>query len=312
MTVAAAASVGDDLAKAVVAELGDDAPTLVARLVAMAFAARFTTAISDGGFLQLALWAERTCERYGAFDGVAPLLANACGATRRVMRARRLSSASLESDLTALDAAIGAKLAERARARSCDSRAPSDGIDSTIAAFLLTLDHADPLSAEHSRAVSLWCRRLARRMNLSDERALFVSRGGLLHDVGKSTTPREILLAPRSLTDAEFAIIRDHASAGAAMVSEIERLRPFTPMVRSHHERLDGKGYPDRLSASDISLDVRIVTVADCFNAMIGRRPYRPPMSPAAAIDQLTKHTGTQFDPLVVEAMIDVVEHPDD
>ena len=116
MTVAAAASVGDDLAKAVVAELGDDAPTLVARLVAMAFAARFTTAISDGGFLQLALWAERTCERYGAFDGVAPLLANACGATRRVMRARRLSSASLESDLTALDAAIGAKLAERARA----------------------------------------------------------------------------------------------------------------------------------------------------------------------------------------------------
>lgn len=312
MTVAAAASVRDDLARAIVEELGDDSPTLVARLIAMAFAARFTAAISDGGFLQLALWAVRTCERYGAVDGIAPLLANACTVTRRLMRARHMSSASLESDLTTLDAAIAAKLAEPVRSGDAGRRTPSDGIDGTIAAFLVKLDDADPLSAEHSRAVSLWCRRLARRMNLSEERGIFVSRGGLLHDVGKTTTPRDILLAPRSLTDAEFAIIQDHASAGAAMVSEVERLRPFMPMVRSHHERLDGKGYPDRLAGGDISLDVRIVTVADCFNAMIGRRPYRQPMSPASAIDQLTKHSGTQFDPLVVEAMIDVVEHPDD
>ncbi len=106
--------------------------------------------------------------------------------------------------------------------------------------------------------------------------------------------------------------MRDHASAGAAMVREVERLWPFIPMVRSHHERLDGKGYPDRLSAEDISLDVRIVTVADCFNAMIGRRLYRAPLSPAVALDQLMKHRGTQFDPLVVDAMIDVVEHPDE
>jgi HD-GYP domain-containing protein (c-di-GMP phosphodiesterase class II) len=134
----------------------------------------------------------------------------------------------------------------------------------------------------------------------------------MLHDVGKTTTPREILLAPRSLSDAEFAIMRDHAASGEAMVAEIERLRPFRPLVRRHHERLDGKGYPDRLAAADIPLSVRIVTVADCFNAMIGRRPYRLPLSPAAALDQLVKNRETQFDALVVEAMIDIVEHPDD
>jgi HD-GYP domain-containing protein (c-di-GMP phosphodiesterase class II) len=94
------------------------------------------------------------------------------------------------------------------------------------------------------------------------------------------------------------------------MLVAVERLRPFEVAARSHHERLDGKGYPDRLEACDIPPMVRIVTVADCFNAMIGRRPYRLPLSPANALDQLTRHTGTQFDPAVVEAMIDIVERP--
>jgi putative nucleotidyltransferase with HDIG domain len=278
----------------------------------MAFAERLAGVHDGHGVLQLSQWAERTCERYGEFPTVALLLRNACSAARKVLGDAGVLSNSLESDLHVIDLAIASKLASCAPAEEEDAGLDSDGIDATIAAFLMSLDEADPLTAEHSRAVSLWARRLARRLSLPDQQCTHVARGGLLHDVGKKTTPREILLAPRALSDEEFATMRDHASAGAAMVREVERLWPFIPMVRSHHERLDGKGYPDRLSAEDISLDVRIVTVADCFNAMIGRRLYRAPLSPAVALDQLMKHRGTQFDPLVVDAMIDVVEHPDE
>ncbi len=300
-----------EFAAAFVAET-DAQPTVMVHLVAMAFAERLDDARSGSGSLQLAQWAQGACERYGAFPNIAALLRAACPVAQRELRRRKLGSDSLESDLQALERAIATKLSELKAAGDPQTHVMSDGIDESIGAFLVRLDDTDPLSAEHSRAVSLWCRRLALRLGLPEEQRLFVARGGLLHDVGKTLTPREILLAPRMLTEAEFATMRDHTTAGAAMVREVERLRPFAPLVASHHERPDGKGYPDRLAGDEITVDVRIVSVADCFNAMIGRRPYRQAMSPSLALDQLVKHRETQFDPLVVEAMIDVVEHPED
>lgn len=292
--------------------VGSDHATLVVQLVATAFASRVVDAQFGRGALQLANWVGTSCERYGSYHGVSTLLVSACSTASRILRRNDALAPWLERDLETLHDVIERQLIRFTLAEPENPHTINDNIDAAIATFLVTLDLADPLSAEHSRAVSLWSRRLSKRMNLSEAQATFVSRGGLLHDVGKSRTPTAILTAPRALTMEEFAVMRDHASLGAAMVHELDELRPFAPIVANHHERPDGKGYPQGLTAPEISLDVRIVTVADCFNAMIGRRPYRPPLSPAAALEQLVKHQETQFDPIVVEAMIDIVEHPDE
>ncbi len=101
--------------------------------------------------------------------------------------------------------------------------------------------------------------------------------------------------------------MRAHTTDGSVMVERIPILSPFVPIVRGHHERLDGKGYPDGLPGHAIPVAARIVAVADCFNAMIGRRPYRAPMPPPEALDELERHRGTQFDPEIVEAMVQIV-----
>jgi len=182
-----------------------------------------------------------------------------------------------------------------------------DDIDAALESLLESLDVTAPLMAEHSRAVSAWCERIARTLGLSDDDVTFAARSGLIHDIGKLETPPVILNAPRSLSAREWVIMKDHAAAGARIVAGLWQLVPLVPAVRSHHERLDGGGYPDGLARSAIPLTTRIVTVADCFNAMIGRRAYRLPLSPADALQELERHRGTQFDPEVVEAMIRVV-----
>jgi putative nucleotidyltransferase with HDIG domain len=183
-----------------------------------------------------------------------------------------------------------------------------DDIDESIDKLFEHLDAAAPLMAEHSRAVSAWCSRIARALDLDEAHIEFVTRCGLIHDVGKMRTPPEILNAPRGLSDNEWAIMRDHAAVGGRIVAARDRLAPFVPIVRSHHERLDGKGYPDGLRTTAIPLAARIVSVADSFNAMIGRRAYRLPLPPTEALDELDRNRGTQFDPEIVAAMIRIVE----
>ena len=129
----------------------------------------------------------------------------------------------------------------------------------------------------------------------------------MIHDIGKVTTPAAILGAPRRLTDGEMQIMRQHAEAGAVIVAEVPLIANLIPAVRNHHERFDGSGYPDRLKWEAIPRVARIVAVADSFNAMIGRRPYRPPLAPSAALERLVEGRGDQFDPDIVDAMIDVV-----
>ncbi len=195
--------------------------------------------------------------------------------------------------------------AYRPRAAVCISVV--DDIDASIDQIFESLDVAAPLMAEHSRAVSAWCSRLARVLGLTEAENEFVTRAGLIHDIGKMRTPPEILLAPRQLSAQEWAIMRDHAAEGGRIVERVPQLRVFTPIVRGHHERLDGEGYPDGLRGRAIPLAARIVSVADSFNAMIGRRPYRLPMAPTDALGELERHCGTQFDPEVVEAMVRIV-----
>jgi putative nucleotidyltransferase with HDIG domain len=182
-----------------------------------------------------------------------------------------------------------------------------DELDLLLADMVSRVESNDPMTAEHCRAVSAWCGRIAQRLSLTRPEATFVARGGLIHDVGKSLTPHEILQAPRPLTDSEWIVMRDHVVAGYGIVRDHHHLRDFASVVRSHHERFEGGGYPDNLDRTRIPIAVRIVTVADAFNAMIGRRPYRTPLSPDRATFELRRHAGTQFDPNVVAALIDVI-----
>lgn len=182
-----------------------------------------------------------------------------------------------------------------------------DELDVLLADMVGRVEANDPMTAEHCRAVSAWCARIANRMSLSRSEATFVARGGLIHDVGKSVTPLEILQAPRKLTADEWHVMREHVLNGHEMVRDHHKLRDFSSVVRSHHERFDGGGYPDQLDRTRIPIGVRIVSVADSFNAMIGRRPYRTPMPPDRAVEELKRNAGGQFDPVVVEVLVDVI-----
>jgi putative nucleotidyltransferase with HDIG domain len=187
-------------------------------------------------------------------------------------------------------------------------RATIDEIDAAIDVIVVRMDAGDPLTAEHSRAVSAWSERIARHLGLDDAEVAQARRAGLIHDIGKVATPREILHAPRSLTDAEMAVMRDHVNAGARLVAGDARLRTFVSTIRGHHERIDGRGYPDGVRGEAITLCTRIVSVADSFNAMIGRRPYRAPWAPTDALEELHRNRSTQFDPDVVDALTAVLD----
>jgi len=304
------AALSPELANAIVENGYRGEPPLLANVVAAGLADRILTLPEDGGD-PIAAWVKQTCERYRPPRAVLAMLESACGVARRLLWTHPETGIS-DDDLTALEYAIGRVIGgclqnEQRAAEIVET----EEVEAAMAGFLAKLDDADPASAEHSRAVGLWCRRIARRLDMNEEKSIFASRCGLLHDVGKTLTPSEVLQAPRGLTKEEWVVMRAHTTQGAQMIHEISLLRAFAPAARWHHERLDGLGYPDQLPSQEIPLHIRIVTVADCFNAMIGRRPYRLPMSPNAALEQLIAHRGTQFDPLIVEAMIDVVERND-
>jgi len=182
-----------------------------------------------------------------------------------------------------------------------------DAVDAKIDEVLYKLSEWDTTTAEHSRCVGMWCWRIAKRMGVPREEALLAARSGLVHDVGKIFTPLEILTAPRKLTGEEWDVMRQHAMQGVELISNVRELERLVPAVRWHHERMDGGGYPDALDPVSIPFIARVVSVADAFNAMVARRPYRAPLAPSVAIEELKRHRGAQFDPAIVEAMIDVV-----
>ncbi len=279
--------------------------TLLVELVADSFVDGYTSGCRDGTHEELIRWVDRMCDAHVDSPTIVSFFANACQTLDGYLAPRRYAAA-YRAPLRAIERPIRKVLA-KPRRTSRPAQEQLDEVDAAINAMLVRLDSADPLTAEHSRAVAVWCSRMARRLTLSDEQITFVSRCGMIHDIGKVTTPKEILHAPRKLTDEEWVFMRSHTTAGEKIVLQDENLSVFAPVVRGHHERLDGKGYPDGLTAADLSLYTRIVTVADCFNAMIGRRPYRPPMAPVKALEQLDANIGTQFDGEIVAAMREVV-----
>jgi HD-GYP domain-containing protein (c-di-GMP phosphodiesterase class II) len=149
---------------------------------------------------------------------------------------------------------------------------------------------------------------LAEEMGLSPDRVRNITTAGLLHDLGKVSVGERILNKPSKLTESEFAKMKEHAALGASMiVSGAEALQPLAPIVRHHHERFDGNGYPDGLARENIPLEARILSVADAFDAMTHERAYRKALSREEALGEIERGAGTRFDRAVVEAFLGVV-----
>lgn len=163
------------------------------------------------------------------------------------------------------------------------------------------LDLRNVETQEHCRRVAGIARRLAEAAGLEGEELDRIWRGGLLHDIGKIGIPDAILLKPSSLSQAERALVEEHPEYGEELLSDIPFLEKEARIVRFHHERWDGEGYPDRLAGEDIPLGARIFALADTYDAMTSDRPYRSALPTETAAQEIRDEAGSQFDPNLVE-----------
>jgi putative nucleotidyltransferase with HDIG domain len=178
-------------------------------------------------------------------------------------------------------------------------------------ALIRALADSDGETYAHSLQVAATATELARRLGLNGEQLLDIEFGALLHDIGKLCVPQRILSKPGPLTDAERHLIRMHPDWGARLVETIPGLDAVAAIVRFHHERPDGLGYPRGLAHSEIPVGARIVSVCDAYGAMTKTRPYRAALLHDAALAELERHAGSQFDEDVVAALIEFVRVPE-
>ncbi len=172
----------------------------------------------------------------------------------------------------------------------------------TVTALSEAIEKRDPYTGGHVQRVVLYSLLLGAEMRLGTDELEKLRLASTLHDVGKIAVPDNVLRKPAPLDDHEAAVMQRHTLDGADIVSRIRELREILPGVRSHHERLDGKGYPDGLTDSQIPASARIIAVADTFDAMTSKRPYREARSPQDAAREILGGAGTQFCPMVVTA----------
>jgi HD-GYP domain-containing protein (c-di-GMP phosphodiesterase class II) len=185
-------------------------------------------------------------------------------------------------------------------------------IIASLEALANAVDARDPYTSGHSDRVTQYALMIARQMKYSpnDQGAwLRLERGGKLHDIGKIGVPDAILQKTGKLTDEEFEKMKEHPLAGFNILSGLKMLTDELVIVRSHHERYDGKGYPDRKKGDELPMFAWIVSAADAIDAMTSDRPYRKGMSLQIAVDQVRAGAGTHFHPDVAEAVLDAVNN---
>jgi len=173
--------------------------------------------------------------------------------------------------------------------------------------FTTMIEEKDAYTAGHSKRVAMYSCKIAEALSCSTEEQNILYQAGLLHDIGKILTPEAILLKPRKFNRHEYSIIKNHSADGEKMLSFITAFKPYMPLVRYHHERYDGEGYPDGLAGDAIPFFARILAVADAFDAMTTNRIYKPRKTIANAIKELQKYSGTQFDPDVVASAVTIL-----
>lgn len=173
----------------------------------------------------------------------------------------------------------------------------SDMIVDVVTAMALAIESRDPYTGGHVQRVTAYAVALGNLVGVDAESEAILRLGGLLHDIGKVAVPDRILNKPGRLEDDEFALMKRHPSVGDQIIEPIPRLACVRPVVRHHHERFDGRGYPDGIAGEEIELVARITAIADSFDAMTSTRPYRQAMPIERAMDEIRTGAGTQFDP---------------
>jgi PAS domain S-box-containing protein len=177
-------------------------------------------------------------------------------------------------------------------------------LEQLIQAIADTVEVRDPYTAGHQRRASILAVAIARKMDLSEEKVHGIRLAATIHDLGKLQVPSEILAKPSKLSDIEFMLIKMHPQAGYDILKDVDFPWPIADIVRQHHERLDGLGYPQGLKGGEILLESRIIAVADVVEAMASHRPYRPALGIEAALAEIESGRGSAYDPAVVDACL--------
>ena len=176
-----------------------------------------------------------------------------------------------------------------------------------IELIMQTLFEKDGGKEEHAKLVSAWCASIGAALMLDQASISELRTLGLMHDIGNIAIDANILNKPDALTRTEWAEIKRHPEIGFRILSSVNELAPLAEIILAHHERWDGTGYPKGLKGDEIPLKARILAVADAYDAMTSERPYRKAMSEDAAIEEIRKHAGTQFDLEIAKKFIEKV-----
>ena len=179
----------------------------------------------------------------------------------------------------------------------------------TIQSLRYAVEAKDPYTRGHSDRVSEYAVLIGRKMGLPEDEIKTLQIGGLFHDIGKIGVPDSILQKEAKLTDDEYSQIKNHPSIGAHILGEAEAFKDIIPIVKHHHERFDGRGYPSRLSGEEIPLLARITAVADTFDAMTSKRSYRNALDIQYVKEEIERYKGTQFDPKIAEVFLEILNN---
>lgn len=184
----------------------------------------------------------------------------------------------------------------------------SEAYTATVRSLVTAIEAKDPYTKGHSERVAVYSRDLAGALGLPKSQIDLVERAALLHDVGKIGIPLDTLTSPAHLSSEEVRLIRQHPDVGSHLVSDVEFLSDIVPVIRHHHERVDGAGYPDGLIGEEIPVLSRLLSIADAYDAMTSSRAYRLAMSSDAAISELKRVSGTQLDKEMASQFIHLLD----
>lgn len=179
-------------------------------------------------------------------------------------------------------------------------------LSGTIQAMAMTVETRDPYTAGHQRRTSDIARNIAKQMKLSKQEIDGIRMAGVIHDLGKISVPAEILSKPGKIGDTEFSLIKNHPQTGYDILKGIDFQWPVAEIVRQHHERIDGSGYPFGLKGDQIRMESKIIGVADVLEAMSSHRPYRPSLGINKAFSEIMQNSGTLYDADVVDATVNL------
>jgi len=177
-----------------------------------------------------------------------------------------------------------------------------------IQSLITALEAKDSYTSGHSRRVARYARLMGKALKLSENDKFTLELAAILHDIGKIGMPDSILKKSASLLEMEYKTAKEHPVIGSKIVGKIDELQQVAAVIRHHHERYDGKGYPDRLKGEAIPYFARILAIVDAYESIVSNRVYREQQSPEMALEEITRNAGTQFDPELVNVFAEIIQ----